>query len=189
MRKTILKAAPKAKELISYQMPAYEYNGKLVYFAGYEKHIGFYPTASGITQFTSDIRHYKSSKGAIQFPLDQELPVALITRIVQFRVRENETKFYSKAKPKTCVNGHNYTPTPTMKNCPICAQKTTSKTNPFATLPAPARRALQSKGITTTKKLSALTEKEISALHGIGPSSIPKLKTIMASEGMQFKSH
>jgi uncharacterized protein YdhG (YjbR/CyaY superfamily) len=78
--------------LISYRIPAFRLYGNLVYFAGYAGHIGFYPTASGIAAFESEIGHYKHSKGAVQFPLDKPLPVDLIKRIVRFRVEENTGK-------------------------------------------------------------------------------------------------
>ncbi|OWY23420.1 hypothetical protein C7N43_03425 [Sphingobacteriales bacterium UPWRP_1] len=92
VRQTILAAAPQAQECISYQMPAYKQNGILVYFAAYANHIGFYPTASGIAAFKEQFQAYKWSKGAVQFPHNQPLPLALITRIVQFRVQENANK-------------------------------------------------------------------------------------------------
>lgn len=98
LRATIKKAAPGADELISYQMPAYKYNGMLVYFAGYKNHIGFYPTASGIANFTKDLSDFKNSKGAVQFPLDKPLPLQLVTKIVKFRVKENLEKAAIKAK-------------------------------------------------------------------------------------------
>jgi uncharacterized protein YdhG (YjbR/CyaY superfamily) len=92
IRETIKAAAPGAEEVISYQMPAYKLNGMLVYFAGYDKHVGFYPTASGIDAFKQEFSRYKWSKGAVQFPLDEPLPLDLITRIVKFKVRENLEK-------------------------------------------------------------------------------------------------
>jgi len=98
MRAIISKAAPRAQECIAYQMPAFKLNGPLVYFAGYEKHIGFYPTAYGIKTFENEIAGYKSSKGAVQFPLDRPLPVGLITKIVKFRVKENLAKQKIKIK-------------------------------------------------------------------------------------------
>lgn len=92
MRATIREAAPKAEELISYNMPAFKLNGALVFYAAYKAHIGFYPTASGIQNFKKELSGYESSKGAIRFPLDQPLPVNLISKIVKFRVRENLLK-------------------------------------------------------------------------------------------------
>lgn len=98
LRATIKKAAPKAEEVISYQMPTYKLNGALVHFAGYEKHIGFYPTPSAIAAFKKDLAAYKSSKGAVQFPLDKPLPLALVTKIVKFRVKEDSEKAAAKKK-------------------------------------------------------------------------------------------
>jgi uncharacterized protein YdhG (YjbR/CyaY superfamily) len=92
IRATIKKAAPYAEELISYQMPAYKCNGPLVYFAGYKNHIGFYPTPSGILAFKKELAIYKTSKGAVQFPIDEKLPLGLITKIVKYRVKENSEK-------------------------------------------------------------------------------------------------
>jgi uncharacterized protein YdhG (YjbR/CyaY superfamily) len=100
IRGTIKKAAPKAEEVISYQMPAFKLHKVLVYFAGFKNHIGFYPTASGIAAFEKDLAPYKWSKGAVQFPLDKPLPIKLITDIVKFRVKEDKVKALSK-KTKT----------------------------------------------------------------------------------------
>ena len=92
LRQAIRLAAPDADEVISYGMPAYRQKGILVYFAGYKSHIGFYPTASGIEDFKSELLKFKWSKGTIQFPVGQPLPIDLITRIVRFRVNVNEHK-------------------------------------------------------------------------------------------------
>lgn len=93
IRSLILKTAPDAKESISYGMPAYKLNRKpLVYFAGYKSHIGFYATPSGHSEFEKELSNYKQGKGSVQFPLDEPLPLSLIKRIVQFRVKENSLK-------------------------------------------------------------------------------------------------
>ena len=89
VRTAIRKSAPEAIEVISYGMPAYKQNGILVWFAGYSKHIGFYPKASGIEVFKKELSVYKSAKGSVQFPLDKPLPLGLITKIVKFRVKED----------------------------------------------------------------------------------------------------
>lgn len=89
IRKAIKAAAPAAEEVISYQMPAYKQNGMLVYFAGYENHVGFYPTPSGIEAFKKELAVYKGAKGSVQFPIDKPLPLGLIKKIVQFRINEN----------------------------------------------------------------------------------------------------
>jgi uncharacterized protein YdhG (YjbR/CyaY superfamily) len=100
LRKTIRKAAPKAEESIAYGMPAYKLYGPLVYFGGYAKHIGFYPTPSGIVNFKKELEGYITSKGAIQFPIDKKLPIGLITQIVKFRVAENTEKGLVKQSKK-----------------------------------------------------------------------------------------
>lgn len=89
MRQTIKKAAPEAEEVISYNMPAFKYQGMLVYFAAYKNHIGFYATPTGHSEFKEELSMYKQGKGSVQFPLTKPLPLDLITKIVKFRVTEN----------------------------------------------------------------------------------------------------
>ena len=98
MRKTIVKAAPKAEEVISYSMPAFKLNGMLVWFAAHTAHIGFYPMATGIAAFKKELSVYKSARGSVQFPFDKPIPVGLITKIVKFRVKENMMKAAAKKK-------------------------------------------------------------------------------------------
>ena len=98
LRALIRASAPDATETISYAIPTFDLNGRhLVHFAGYEKHVGFYPTASGIDAFKEELKHYKSSKGSVQFPLGQPLPTGLIRRIVEYRVAENIGKASGRA--------------------------------------------------------------------------------------------
>jgi len=89
LRATIKKAAPKAEEVISYGMPGYKLNGMLVWFGAYAKHIGFYPKPAALREFAKELSEYKMSKGTVQFPLDKPLPLAIITKIVKFRISEN----------------------------------------------------------------------------------------------------
>ncbi len=98
VRTTIQKVAPEATEVISYSMPAFKLNGILVWFAAHTKHIGFYPKASAIESFKKELSIYKTSKGAVQFPLNKTLPLGLITKIVLFRVKENFLKSKIKSK-------------------------------------------------------------------------------------------
>lgn len=89
VRKTVKNVAPQAIESISYGMPAYKLNGKaLVYFAGYKNHIGFYATPTGHAEFIEELAKYKQGKGSVQFPLNEPMPLDLITKIVKFRVSE-----------------------------------------------------------------------------------------------------
>ncbi len=97
-RRTIKQSAPDAVEKISYQMPTFYYLGNLVHFAVSSNHFGFYPSPSGIENFKDELQNYKYSKGAIQFPKDKELPIELIKKIVEFRVKENEQKAISIKK-------------------------------------------------------------------------------------------
>ncbi|UKB79528.1 iron chaperone [Chryseobacterium sp. MEBOG07] len=95
LRQAIHSQVSDLEEYIGYQMPTFRYKGKpLVYFAGYRKHIGFYPGAEGISNFEKDFeeRNYKFSKGAVQFPITEDLPLDLIHAIVQFKVEETEHK-------------------------------------------------------------------------------------------------
>lgn len=92
VRETIRKAAPEAEEGIAYGMPAYKLNGPLVYFAAFKNHIGFYATPTGHEAFQQELSQYKQGKGSVQFPLDGPMPLDLITRMVTFRVAENEAK-------------------------------------------------------------------------------------------------
>ncbi len=89
LRQTIRTAAPDATEKISYRIPTFYLNGNLVHFAAFKHHIGFYPTSNGVSAFQDELSKYKTSKGAIQFPLDKPLPLELVKKIVGFRVTEN----------------------------------------------------------------------------------------------------
>jgi uncharacterized protein YdhG (YjbR/CyaY superfamily) len=100
MRSTIQKVAPKAEETIKYGMPTFVFNGNLVYFAAYKNHIGFYPAPVGVAEFKKAISPYEAGKGTLQFPLDKKLPLALIGKIVKFRVKQNSEKAKAKLKKK-----------------------------------------------------------------------------------------
>jgi uncharacterized protein YdhG (YjbR/CyaY superfamily) len=97
LRATIKASAPDATEKISYQMPTFYLKGNLVHFAALKNHIGFYPTPSGVQAFIKETAKYASTKGAIQFPLDEPLPLKLVSKIVKFRVKENLRRAKKKA--------------------------------------------------------------------------------------------
>jgi uncharacterized protein YdhG (YjbR/CyaY superfamily) len=93
IRKVIKENAPEAEEFIAYGMPAYKTNNNpLVYFAAYKKHIGFYATPTGHSEFIDELSLCKQGNGSVQFPLDKPIPYELIERIVKFRVTENNNK-------------------------------------------------------------------------------------------------
>ncbi|MFA5835152.1 MAG: DUF1801 domain-containing protein [Bacteroidota bacterium] len=99
MRAAIKKAAPETEETIKYGIPTFiTLNGNLVHFGGYEHHIGFYPAPRAIEAFKKELSKYEGGKGTIQFPIDKPLPIALIKKIVRFRVKEQLEK--AKAKKK-----------------------------------------------------------------------------------------
>ena len=101
VRRTIREAAPDAEEAISYQIPTFKLNGNLVHFAGYKKHVGFYPAPSGIAAFEKELSAFPPAKGSVQFALDQPIPFDLISKIVRFRVSENLKKGKSSPKKRT----------------------------------------------------------------------------------------
>lgn len=93
MRDLLADAAPDATEVLSYNMPAIKQNGQvLVYFSAAQKHLGFYPTPDPIEAFASQLKGFQTSKGTIQIPYNQPLPVKLIREIVAFRVKQVEQK-------------------------------------------------------------------------------------------------
>jgi uncharacterized protein YdhG (YjbR/CyaY superfamily) len=98
MRAAIRKAAPEAEEKISYAIPTFALKGNLVHFAAFKNHIGFYPAPRGIEAFKKELSKYEGGKGTIQFPIDQPLPLALIRKIVKFRVKDNLERAKLKKK-------------------------------------------------------------------------------------------
>ena len=96
LRQTIKEVAPDAEETINYQIPTFTLNGNLVHFAAFENHIGFYPAPSGMEAFKKELSGYKSAKGSVQFPIHEPLPLLLIRKIVEYRVKENLEKKQKK---------------------------------------------------------------------------------------------
>jgi uncharacterized protein YdhG (YjbR/CyaY superfamily) len=101
VRRAISSAAPDAKEVISYMMPAFKQHGILVYFAAWTKHIGLYPQISGDKTLEKAIERYAGPKGNLQFPLDEPIPCDLIERIVKLRVKQDLAKAAAKKKFQT----------------------------------------------------------------------------------------
>ena len=92
LRKTIQAAAPEAEEGMGYGVPCFNLNGKLVYFAAFKNHVGFYPTESGITAFKKELQSFDTAKGTVKFPLAEPIPFDLVKRIVKCRVKEQRSK-------------------------------------------------------------------------------------------------
>ena len=143
---------PQATARICMRMPTFELGGKwFVHFAGYEKHIGFYPQPDGIEAFTEQLTGYKTSKGSVQFPNNKPMPYDLIREIIQYKLAE-----YEKA------NAH--TPLEVLMD----------------SLPKPAARAIQSQGITELAELGKFSDKEMLSWHGLGKTSIPIIRAALA---------
>jgi len=100
VRETISHAAPDAKEVISYQMPAFKQHGILVYFAAWKKHIGLYPPIFGDKALEKAVARYAGPKGNLQFPLDEPIPYNLIERIVKLRVKQDSEKASARRKKR-----------------------------------------------------------------------------------------
>ena len=100
LRTVIKESAPEAEEKISYQMPTFFLKGNLVHFAAFKNHIGFYPAPRGIEKFQKELSVYEGGKGSVRFPLDKTLPYDLVSRIVEFRVKENLAKAEDKSEAK-----------------------------------------------------------------------------------------
>jgi uncharacterized protein YdhG (YjbR/CyaY superfamily) len=190
MRQTIQAAAPEATERISYGMPCFYAQGNLVYFAVNKSHIGFYPSSSGVAAFTNELKAYKYSKGAIQFPFDKPLPLALIRKIVKYRLQENFDKAAErerKAQLRICKNGHTFYKTSDCPTCPICEKKNKAANGFIEKLSAPAMRALQHEGIKNLTQLAKFKEADILKLHGVGPSALPIMRKALKEKGLTFK--
>ena len=100
MRAIVREAAPDAEEALKYRMPTFVLQENLVHFAAYEKHIGFYPTPSAMEAFSTDLKDYAHAKGSVQFPLNRPVPLALVKRMVQFRVKEVREKVTKQRKKR-----------------------------------------------------------------------------------------
>lgn len=96
IRATIRKAAPEAEEAIKYAIPTFVYKGNLVHFGAFNNHIGFYPAPTGIEEFEKELSAYQGANGTIRFPLDKPLPLALIRKIVKFRMKRNAQREKTK---------------------------------------------------------------------------------------------
>lgn len=99
LRRTIKQAAPEAEEVISYNMPAFTYQGSLVYYAAWKDHVSIYPRTAALEKaLKKELAPYASSKGTLKFPLSEPMPFDLITKIVKIRMQENIDKIKRKAK-------------------------------------------------------------------------------------------
>jgi uncharacterized protein YdhG (YjbR/CyaY superfamily) len=175
IRSTIQKTVPKAEEAIKYGIPTFVLGGNLIHFAAFKHHIGIYPGPVGVAAFEKELSRYQTSKGAIQLPLDEPIPLNLIKKIVEFRVQQTEMKAKLKsAKPKKATSK-------------TAVPKKAEGKEFFTSIPAPARRALANEGITNLKQLSKYSASKLLELHGMGPGSIPKIEEALKVQGLNLK--
>lgn len=194
LRQAIKQVAPNAIETISYNIPTFKQNKNLVHYAAYKGHIGFYPTSKPLTVFKEELVKFKTSKGAIQFPINEPLPINLIKQIVKFRLTEdNEIALKridssNKKTLRTCKNGHQYYKSSDCPTCSTCEEIQKPKDGFLSLLCAPARRALEHANIRTLKQLSKFSENDVLKLHGIGKTTIPILKRALENAGLMFNN-
>jgi uncharacterized protein YdhG (YjbR/CyaY superfamily) len=98
IRLTVRKAAPRATEKISYRMPAFFLDGVLIYFAAFKNHIGIYPPVRGDEKLLAKLSPYRGEKGNLKFPLDEPIPYDLITKVVKFRIKQQQERARSRRK-------------------------------------------------------------------------------------------
>ncbi|MEO6550001.1 MAG: DUF1801 domain-containing protein [Ferruginibacter sp.] len=188
VRATIKKAAPEAGEAIKYDIPTFTLHGNLISFGAWKNHFGLYPAPREVAAFKKELAAYDGAKGTVKFPSDKPVPLALIEKIVKFRVQENTQKIVVGKTLKTCLKGHKYYKSSDCPTCPLCEKVRKPQQGFLSLLSAPARRALENKGISTLQQLSKFSEKEILELHGMGPASMPKLREALKAEALTFKN-
>ncbi len=186
IRQTIKKAAPQAEEKISYSMPYYGYQGRLVYFAYFKDHISFFAMPPIPPEYAKKLK--VTGKATIQFSLDEKIPLALIARLVKEGVKRNEQR-NGKKRTVTCSRGHVFSKSSDCPVCPKCWPGYYQKksTGEFGDISAPAQRALMNAKITTLKQVAKHSEAELLELHGMGPKAIGILKKLLKAESLEFK--
>lgn len=198
LRRIIQKAVPGAQEAISYNIPAFRFHGRLVWFAAWAHHYSLYFRPIVIAAFQKELKSYKMSKSAINIPLDTQPPVGLITKMVKSAAKKNlqaaelKTKQHIKKSKGTlnlCSRGHKFNRSSDCPVCPMCwagyYRKRMQRDFPDD-LATPALRALRDAKITKLSQLSKYTESEILKLHGLGPSALSKLRSALKAKGLAF---
>ena len=168
MRKTILEILPEVEEVVSYGMPAFKLNGKVV--AGLmaaKNHVGYYPFSGSILNiFEKELNGYSKTKSALHVPVDKPLSKTLIKKLLSARVSQ-------------CG----------IKNGQVSSSKYEGKDSYWKSigLAAPARRGLIDNKLLKLDDLKKLTEKELKSVHAIGPNAMKTLKREMKKKGLTFR--
>jgi uncharacterized protein YdhG (YjbR/CyaY superfamily) len=170
LRKDIQSAAPDAVEYVNYGVPAFRLHGKMLAgFGASANHCALYPGSLPIEVHAKELEEYDTSKGAIRFQPEKPLPAALVRKLVRTQAAELAPKARAGSTSRKTT------------------KRQTDGGDFLSAIPAPARRALESHGVTTLKKLAGCSEDEILKLHGVGPGSIPKLRAALAKGGLAFR--
>ncbi len=194
LRQLFLSLLPEyADETISYGMPAFKFDKKALWYAGWKKHYSVYFIPQIMAQYKKKLKTFKTTKSAINIPWETAIPEKLLTQMTNtlitqagfYKKAANITK-PSKATKKTCAQGHQFTKSSDCPTCPICEKSKTPK-GFLHLLSAPARRALENHNITTLTTLAKHAEQDLLALHGFGPASLPALRTALKTAGLSFK--
>ncbi len=186
IRQLVLEQVPNAIECISYSMPAFKLDKLILCFAAFKNHIGIYPTGAGVVEFEKWTNRYQTSKGAIQLPINEALPVDLLIQLIQTRVKQIQHK--EKIKHSiTCPKGHVFEKSTNCKSCPVCAK---NEQHEFflKQLPAPAIRALKSHQIVTLTDFTRYTESSVASFHGLGPKSMSVILNALKKAKLTFKT-
>jgi uncharacterized protein YdhG (YjbR/CyaY superfamily) len=158
MRRAVLHAVPDADQVIAYDIPTFKLAGRnIVHIAAWTEHVGLYPAPSGIDAFAERTAPYRSGKGTLRFSLTEPLPLDLVTDITAFRVSEELGRLPATKRPIRNVPGK------------------------------PAQQALDAAGIATLGQLAKLAERDVAALHGMGPKAVSYLREELHCNGLGFK--
>lgn len=172
IRQAIQKAVPAAEEVISYQIPAYKYHGWVFYFSAHKKHISLScpPPSAAFQAYKEELSGYKQTKSAVQFPLDEPMPLELIHDMAKHQAQANlQKREVEPAKHKKARQAGK----PGQDNFPNIAK--------------PALRALNNAGYSKLEQLSDVSEQELLKLHGMGQKALSILKQALAEKGLTFK--
>lgn len=174
MRALIRKEIPYGTEAIRYGVAAFLLAEKpVVYIAGFKNHVSFFPTSSGVRAFRRELKDYKTSTGTIQFQFDQKVPLALLKRIIRFRLDELGLQ---QAQGRRCDSEKKRK----FDDSALALE--------FRSLSKPAQRALVGAGLLSLTQVAAQSERRLLELYGVGPSSLLKIYKVLHKQGMKLKN-
>ncbi len=168
LRKLIRGQAPGAEETISYGIAGFKLGKPLVYIGGFKNHVSFFPTSSPIRAFRAELGGLKFSTGGIRFGLEEKLPVALLKKMIRYRLEEIGAAPRSKKGKCDPIAVENFD-----------YSKLDSK---LKVLSKPAQRALINAGLFSLRQVRSVSEAQLRELHGMGPTGIERIKALLKQE-------